>query len=152
MGVYKYKKLEAFIEDVNTDNVSEVSLIYTYQTYQKVYKKFGEAILAIDKSIVTVSNTINEIKKDFERNFYRMPHSKKNAMERMVYCENEIKWYNETLIILNNIKPYYSTYSLVNEKKELSERAKVRVNVDKFLVKKVNDVIYDHRIHYFSIY
>jgi len=124
MSDYRYKILDSLIEDVNTDNSFDVSLIYTYQMYQNINEKFDKIIDSYKKLKLNPSN------------FNSHPSS------------IDYKWVDETLLYLNNIKSYYISYKLVNEKKELTPRAKVRVIVNKHLVKKVSNIIKQPKVWY----
>lgn len=124
MSDYRYKILDSLIEDANTDNSFDVSLIYTYQMYQNINEKFDKIIDSYKKLKLNPSN------------FTSHPSS------------IDYKWVDETLLYLNNIKSYYISYKLVNEKKELTPRAKVRVIVNKHLVKKVSNIIKQPKVWY----
>lgn len=156
----KIKILDGVVESTDTDNLNEVTLIYTKLNFERFVDKSNKLCRGYKQHLTdlmgSIENTKGELKKWQDKcDGFGKEHNPDGLLASMVRqkkyrLSNLVGYYDYVLNLipkLDNLCSVLQTYTFVDETKKESDRAKVRLSIDKHFAKDVHNNLKNPEVH-----
>jgi hypothetical protein len=159
----KVKILDGVVESIDTDNQNDVTLIYTKLNFERFVDKSNKLCRGYKQHLTdlmgSIENTKDELKKWQDRCDNLVNQGKElnpNGMlvgqvrEKKYRLSNLLGYHDYVLNLipkLDNLCSVLQTYTFVDETKKESDRAKVRLSIDKYFAKDIHNNIKNPEVH-----
>ena len=160
----KIKILDGVVESTDTDNLNEVSLIYTKLNFERFVDKSNKLCRGYKQYLIdlmgSIENTKGELKKWEEKceNLKERTGEEPRPTGALVSMVRQKKYRLTNLIgyydyvsnlipKLDNLCSVLQTYSFVDETKKESDRAKVRLSINKYFAKDIHNNLKNPEVH-----
>jgi hypothetical protein len=159
----KIKILDGVVESINTDNQNDVTLIYTKLNFERFVDKSNKLCRGYKQHLTdlmgSIENTKDELKKWQDKcdnlvnqgNELNPDNALANQVRQKKYrLSNLVGYYDYVLNLipkLDNLCSALQTYTFVDETKKESDRAKIRLSIDKYFAKDIHNNIKNPEVH-----
>lgn len=153
----KIKILDGVVESINTDNQNDVTLIYTKLNFERFVNKINKLCKWYKQHLTDLSNSIEYTKGELKKWQDRCDNLTNQGKElnengalvsqvrqKKYSLSNLFSEYDKIsnlLPKLDNLCSVLQTYTFVDETKKESDRAKIRLSIDKYFAKEMHNCI-----------
>lgn len=159
----KVKILDGVVESINTDNQNDVTLIYTKLNFERFVDKSNKLCRGYKQHLTDLMGSIENTKGDLKkwedrcngavsRGVELNPNSMLVGQVRQekYRLSNLVGYYDYVLNLipkLDNLCSVLQTYTFVDVTKKESDRAKVRLSIDKYFAKDIHNNLKNPEVH-----